>query len=127
MRRRRCKDGCLKLVERCVATLERGLDRVELRLEEALRETSRVCHLEHAILEPRLVSGELRGEPSVLPESLPGMSIPLDVQEFDVAVGDDGYRGDSTTEGIGKLKPAFDKDFGVLTAASSRAVRSCAT
>jgi len=41
----------------------------------------------------RTPSGELRGEQSVLPESLPGLSIPLDVQEFDVAVGDDGYRG----------------------------------
>ncbi len=38
---------------------------------------------------------------------------------FELVKGDDGYRGDSTTEGIGKLKPAFDKDFGVLTAASS--------
>ncbi len=41
----------------------------------------------------RTPSGELRGEPTALPESLPGMSIPLDVREFDVVVGDDGYRG----------------------------------
>lgn len=38
---------------------------------------------------------------------------------FDLVKGDDGYRGDSTIEGAAKLKPAFDKDFGVLTAASS--------
>ena len=54
----RCEDRRLELVDGRVALVERGLDRVELRLE-ALRKTSRVGHLEQA---PRLVSGELRGE-----------------------------------------------------------------
>ena len=53
VRRRGCEDCRLELVERCVAALERGLDCVELILEEAQRETSRVGHLEQALLEPR--------------------------------------------------------------------------
>ncbi len=38
---------------------------------------------------------------------------------FDLVKLDDGPRGDSTPEGLAKLKPAFDRDFGVLTAGSS--------
>lgn len=38
---------------------------------------------------------------------------------FDLVKTDDGPRGDSTVDGAGKLKPAFDRDFGLLTAASS--------
>lgn len=38
---------------------------------------------------------------------------------FDLVKQDDGPRGDSTVEAAGKLKPAFDRDFGLLTAASS--------
>jgi acetyl-CoA acyltransferase len=39
--------------------------------------------------------------------------------QFSLVTKDDGPRGDSTMESAGKLKPAFDRDFGVLTAASS--------
>jgi acetyl-CoA acyltransferase len=38
---------------------------------------------------------------------------------FDVIAQDDGPRGDSTIESVSSLKPAFDRDFGLLTAASS--------
>lgn len=38
---------------------------------------------------------------------------------FDVIATDDGPRGDSTMASVGALKPAFDRDFGLLTAASS--------
>jgi acetyl-CoA acyltransferase len=38
---------------------------------------------------------------------------------FDLVSADDGPRGDSTLESVSKLKPAFDRDFGLLTAASS--------
>jgi acetyl-CoA acyltransferase len=38
---------------------------------------------------------------------------------FDVVARDDGPRGDSTMASVGALKPAFDRDFGLLTAASS--------
>lgn len=41
----------------------------------------------------RSTSGELRGEPVALPERLNSIRVPLDVQEFDVVAGDDGYRG----------------------------------
>ena len=60
MRRRGCEEGCLKLVQRCAAALEHNLDRVKLRLQEALLETGRVGHLKQALLEPRFVSGDLR-------------------------------------------------------------------
>ena len=38
---------------------------------------------------------------------------------FDLVKTDDGPRGDSTMESVGKLKPAFDKEWGLVTAASS--------
>jgi hypothetical protein len=38
-------------------------------------------------------AADLRGEESVLPTSLPGMSIPLDVREFEVVPADNGSRG----------------------------------
>jgi acetyl-CoA acetyltransferase family protein len=38
---------------------------------------------------------------------------------FDVITTDDGPRGDSTMASVAALKPAFDRDFGLLTAASS--------
>ncbi len=38
---------------------------------------------------------------------------------FDLVKSDDGPRGDSSLEGAAKLKPAFDRDFGLLTAAAS--------
>jgi len=38
---------------------------------------------------------------------------------FGVIAADDGFRGDSTMASVGALKPAFDRDFGLLTAASS--------
>jgi hypothetical protein len=41
----------------------------------------------------RKSAADLRGEESVLPTSLPGMSIPLDVREFDVVPADNGARG----------------------------------
>lgn len=46
--------------------------------------------------------------------------IPVQVPpRFDTFAEDDGPRGDSTMEGLSKLRPAFDRDFGVLTAGSS--------
>lgn len=38
---------------------------------------------------------------------------------MELVKNDDGPRGDSTKEGLAKLKPAFDKDFGLVTAGSS--------
>lgn len=38
---------------------------------------------------------------------------------FDLVKVDDGPRGDSTVAALAKLKPAFDRDFGLLTAGSS--------
>jgi acetyl-CoA acyltransferase len=46
--------------------------------------------------------------------------IPVTVPpKFNVVDKDDGPRGDSTMEGVGKLRPAFDREFGSITAASS--------
>ncbi len=41
----------------------------------------------------RSSSNELKGAGSVLPASLPNVSIPLDVREFDVVSAEDGARG----------------------------------
>ena len=41
----------------------------------------------------RQSSSDLKGEESVLPTSLPGTSIPLDVREFEVVPADNGARG----------------------------------
>lgn len=38
---------------------------------------------------------------------------------FDLVKQDDGPRGDSTPESLQKLKPAFDREFGLITAGSS--------
>ncbi len=46
--------------------------------------------------------------------------VPVEVAPaFDLVSADDGPRGDSTVESVSALKPAFDRDFGLLTAASS--------
>jgi acetyl-CoA acyltransferase len=46
------------------------------------------------------------------------MAVPL-TPSFDLVKQDDGPRGDSTVDSLAKLKPAFDKEFGLITAASS--------
>ena len=38
---------------------------------------------------------------------------------MEITSKDDGPRGDSTVESLAKLKPAFDRDFGLITAGSS--------
>jgi acetyl-CoA acetyltransferase family protein len=46
--------------------------------------------------------------------------VPVEVPpQFDVVAKDDGPRGDSTSETLAKLRPAFDREFGSITAASS--------
>ena len=41
----------------------------------------------------RSPSKELKGEQSALPASLPNVSVPLDVREFEVVTAEGGYRG----------------------------------
>lgn len=46
--------------------------------------------------------------------------VPVEVPpKFDLVTQDDGFRGDSTVESLSKLRPAFDREFGSITAASS--------
>lgn len=46
--------------------------------------------------------------------------VPVQVPpRFETVVQDDGPRGDSTLESLAKLKTAFDKEFGIITAGSS--------
>jgi acetyl-CoA acetyltransferase family protein len=44
--------------------------------------------------------------------------VPL-TPSFELVKQDDGPRGDSTPESLAKLKPAFDREFGLITAGSS--------
>lgn len=46
------------------------------------------------------------------------LAVPLP-PKMDIVKMDDGPRGDSTPESLGSLKPAFDRDFGLITAGSS--------
>lgn len=46
------------------------------------------------------------------------LSVPVP-PKMDITAKDDGPRGDSTVETLSKLKPAFDKEFGLITAGSS--------
>jgi acetyl-CoA acetyltransferase family protein len=46
------------------------------------------------------------------------MAVPVP-PKMDLVKADDGPRGDSTPETLAKLKPAFDRDFGLVTAGSS--------
>lgn len=46
--------------------------------------------------------------------------VPVEVPpKFELVTKDDGPRGDSTAESLSKLKPAFDREFGSITAASA--------
>ena len=51
-----------------------------------------------------------------LPEEMVEVSLP---PKFKVINRDNGIRGDSTLEKVAKLRPAFDRKFGTLTAANS--------
>ena len=51
-----------------------------------------------------------------LPEEMVEVSLP---PKFEVIDRDNGIRGDSTVEKVARLRPAFDKKFGTLTAANS--------
>lgn len=51
-----------------------------------------------------------------LPEEMVEVSLP---PKFKVIDRDNGIRGDSTVEKVARLRPAFDKKFGTLTAANS--------
>src|SRR5688572_22740663 len=46
------------------------------------------------------------------------LSVPVP-PKMEITSKDDGPRGDSTVESLAKLKPAFDRDFGLITAGSS--------
>ncbi|MCL4116186.1 UNVERIFIED_CONTAM: hypothetical protein GTU68_060217 [Idotea baltica] len=51
---------------------------------------------------------------------LPNEIVPVQLQpKFKVIDQDNGIRGDSTIEKVGKLRPAFDRKYGTLTAANS--------
>ena len=55
-------------------------------------------------------------EQGYLPKEMTEVSLPPD---FTPISRDNGVRGDSTIESVSKLRPAFDKKFGTLTAANS--------
>jgi len=55
-------------------------------------------------------------EDGLLDDEVAAVQLP---PNFDAIEQDDGPRGDSTMEGVAKLRPAFDKAFGTITAASS--------
>lgn len=74
------------------------------------REASDAFASRSHVLADRAWKEGLLGE-EVMPVQLP--------PDFDTIDQDDGPRGDSTPEVLAKLKPAFDKKYGIVTAGSS--------
>lgn len=72
-------------------------------------ETDRFAERSHVLAARAWDEGRLADE--VIPVQVP--------PHFDTVEKDDGPRGDTSLEVLAKLKPAFDKDFGIITAGSS--------
>jgi acetyl-CoA acetyltransferase family protein len=72
-------------------------------------ESDRFAERSHILADRAWKEGRLAEE--VVPVQVP--------PQFETVATDDGPRGDSNMESLGKLKPAFDKQFGIITAGSS--------
>lgn len=90
-------------------TMGQSCERLAKRVGVSRRESDEWAVRSHVLADQAWKDGHYRDE--VVPVMLP--------PSFSVVATDDGPRGDSTMQSVGGLKPAFDRDFGVLTAASS--------
>lgn len=90
-------------------TMGQSCERLAKRVGVSRKDTDEFAVRSHVLADRAWREGQYAEE--VVPVAVP--------PGFDLVKGDDGYRGDSNLESLAKLKPAFDKDFGVITAASS--------
>ena len=90
-------------------TMGQSCERLARRLDVSRHDSDEFAVRSHVLADRAWREGRYAEE--VVPVAVP--------PGFDLVKADDGYRGDSSIESAARLKPAFDRDFGVLTAASS--------
>ncbi len=90
-------------------TMGQGCERLARRWGVTREETDEFAARSHVLADRAWKEGLLAEE--VAPVQLP--------PKFDTVDKDNGPRGDTTVEGLAKLKPAFDKKHGIITAGSS--------
>ncbi len=90
-------------------TMGQSCERLARRVGVSRRESDEWAVRSHVLAARAWAEGRYADE--VVPVAVP--------PGFAVVGADDGPRGDSTMQSVGQLKPAFDKEFGVVTAASS--------
>ncbi|MBM4279918.1 MAG: acetyl-CoA C-acyltransferase [Deltaproteobacteria bacterium] len=90
-------------------TMGQSCERLAHRVGVSRRESDEWAVRSHVLADQAWKDGRYADE--VVPVAVP--------PAFALVTADDGPRSDSTMETAGKLKPAFDRDFGVVTAASS--------
>lgn len=90
-------------------TMGQSCERFAKRLGVSRRESDDFAARSHVLADRAWKEGRYADEVLAVPVP-PGM---------DLIKQDDGPRGDSTVESLAKLKPAFDRDFGLITAGSS--------
>jgi acetyl-CoA acyltransferase len=90
-------------------TMGQSCERLAHRVGVSRRESDEWAVRSHVLADQAWKEGRYADE--VVPVAVP--------PAFGLVSADDGPRGESTMDAVGKLKPAFDRDFGVLTAASS--------
>jgi acetyl-CoA acyltransferase len=90
-------------------TMGQSCERLAHRVGVSRRESDEWAVRSHVLAAQAWSEGRYADE--VVPVAVP--------PQFTLVATDDGPRGESTMDAVGKLKPAFDRDFGVITAASS--------
>jgi acetyl-CoA acetyltransferase family protein len=90
-------------------TMGESCERLAHRVGVSRRESDEWAVRSHILADQAWKEGRYADE--VVPVAVP--------PAFSLVATDDGPRGDSTMESVGRLNPAFDRDFGVVTAASS--------
>ena len=90
-------------------TMGQSCERLAKRVGVSREETDEFAVRSHVLADRAWKEG--RYDDEVVPVGIP--------PSFDLVKTDDGPRGDSSMEALAKLKPAFDRDFGLITAASS--------
>jgi acetyl-CoA acetyltransferase family protein len=90
-------------------TMGQSCERLAHRVGVSRRESDEWAVRSHVLAAQAWSEGRYADE--VVPVAVP--------PQFALVAADDGPRGESTMDAVGRLKPAFDRDFGVITAASS--------
>lgn len=90
-------------------TMGQNADRLSLRVGISRADQDRYAEMSHRRAIRAQTSGSLRDE--IVPVVMPGEAIPIET--------DNGPRADATFEKLAKLKPAFDRQYGTVTAGNA--------